>query len=102
MTDRLDQLERHLDEVLAGPRRLMRSLSKTTTGTYAMTDTTQDRSGRVCPYCHSGEHLSYTPIPESRRVWVDSNGTEVTEHFGGLRDYSCRNCDTEFTMGETP
>ena len=38
MTDRLDRLERHLDEVLAGPRRLMRSLSKTTTGTHAVTD----------------------------------------------------------------
>lgn len=39
MTDRLDRLERHLSEVLAGPRRLMRSLIKTTTGTDAMTDT---------------------------------------------------------------
>ena len=37
MTDRLDRLERHLSEVLAGPRRLMRSLSKTAIGTYAMT-----------------------------------------------------------------
>lgn len=30
MTDRLDRLERHLSEMLAGPRRLMRSLSKHT------------------------------------------------------------------------
>lgn len=100
--DRLENLERHLSEVLAGPRRLMRSLSKTTIGNNAVTDPIQDFSGTVCPHCHSGEYLSYTPIPESRRVWVDSNGTEVTEHFGELRDYRCRNCDTEFTMGEAP
>ena len=37
MTDRLDRLERHLSEVLAGPRRLMRSLGKHTTGSNAMT-----------------------------------------------------------------
>ena len=40
MTDRLDRLERHLDDVLAGPRRLMRSLSKTTTGKPKMTTRT--------------------------------------------------------------
>ena len=38
MTDRLERLERHLSEVLAGPRRLMRSLGKHTTGTDAMTN----------------------------------------------------------------
>ena len=59
---------------------------------------TQDHNRTVCPCCRYAGNLSFTQIPESRRVWTDSNGTEVTEFFGPLRDYTCRNCDAEFTM----
>lgn len=52
---------------------------------------------KFCPDCGE-KNLDYVELPESKRSFVDVDGGEFITNFGRTRDYSCRNCDCEFTL----
>ncbi len=55
-------------------------------------------SSYFCPQCGERKVMDYMYVPESSRQYADDDGYEVTEHFGVTKDFSCRNCDCEFTI----
>lgn len=63
--------------------------------------TYHDASGRACPDCHS-TNIVYVRIPKSVRINRDEEEEDTTnhDHFGPTRDYTCRNCDTEWNMDD--
>lgn len=55
---------------------------------------------RICPGCEERGGLDYTRISagaSAKRTHTE-NGETFVEHYGVLRDYRCRHCDTEFTL----
>ncbi len=53
----------------------------------------------ICPSCKDKDFLFYTAIPNNARLVYDTKvcdddaeDSNVTEHLGGVRDYTCKNC----------
>jgi len=53
-----------------------------------------------CPACGSNDRLHYKVVPDSRLNYTSRDGSDTTEHFGPIRDYTCRNCDFKFLVEE--
>jgi DNA-directed RNA polymerase subunit RPC12/RpoP len=62
-----------------------------------MSERFTDSTGTSCPYCQSKDRLSYVVIPKSQ-LHFTQDGEEHVQYFGPLRDYICRNCDSEWLM----
>lgn len=91
MTDRLDRLERHLDEVLAGPRRLMRSLGKHTTGTAMIPnhETSRETTLDALNWAAMKVRARFGPSAETAARMIESALTkaEAVEPVAQLRGY---------------
>lgn len=58
-----------------------------------------DESGQYCcPRCRHASELSFTAIPEHRRVYT-VNGEEHTTHLPEVRDYECGDCGFFWSLG---
>jgi len=58
-----------------------------------------DRSGEYyCPCCGGQHAFHYEEIPEHRRLYVDPDGTEVTEYMPAIRDYECSDCGWKWSV----
>ena len=56
-----------------------------------------------CPFCQSGD-WQFTKSPKHTREWQatdeDDSPVDYREDWGAVRNYSCGNCDCEWSMPE--